>query len=386
MNQRKVDKDQVDILLQLDQDDGHSYGQKLSDSFHRSDVFIPFDSDHAMESELRRFIDLIFGYPYHTPRIDEHMMFQAYAASLRSADLSRQVGAVIATPQGDILSSGANDVPKFGGGQYWSDDTFKGCDHRDFIKKYDSNKLQKEKIVEDVVKSIRTSEEVKVHLKNSLNEKFVDILKKVISKTEIKSITEYGRAVHAEMAALMTSARLGISTKECHLYTTTFPCHNCAKHIVASGIKKVIFVEPYPKSLAFVLHGDAISLNNKESSPKSISFEQFIGIGPRRFFDLFSMTLSNGSEIIRKDSKGEAIDFEKKKSITLPRITMSMSSIMDQEELLAEGINIFFKGDENDKTSRKRVKKSSTAKRKTQSKATEGGKATKRRVAKKTRS
>ncbi|MDN3612645.1 hypothetical protein QWZ16_23945 [Vibrio ostreicida] len=26
-----------------------------------------------------------------------------------------------------------------------------------------------------------------------------------------------------------------------------FPCHNCAKHIVASGIKRVVYVEPYPK-------------------------------------------------------------------------------------------------------------------------------------------
>lgn len=41
-----------------------------------------------------------------------------YLSSLRSADLSRQVGAVISKDR-NIISTGANDIPKFGGGQYW---------------------------------------------------------------------------------------------------------------------------------------------------------------------------------------------------------------------------------------------------------------------------
>jgi deoxycytidylate deaminase len=41
-------------------------------------------------------------------------MFMAFSSALRSADLSRQVGAVIAK-NGDLIASGANDVPKFGG-------------------------------------------------------------------------------------------------------------------------------------------------------------------------------------------------------------------------------------------------------------------------------
>ncbi len=85
------------------------------------------------KKELSRFIDLIFGHPYHTPSRDEYAMFQAYAASLRSADLSRQVGSVITTSEGDIISQGANDVPKFGGGQYWSDDSGQNGDQRDYI-------------------------------------------------------------------------------------------------------------------------------------------------------------------------------------------------------------------------------------------------------------
>ena len=59
-------------------------------------------------------VDLWFGNPFITPTFDEHAMFLAFSAALRSADLSRQVGAVI-TKDSQILSAGANDCPKAGG-------------------------------------------------------------------------------------------------------------------------------------------------------------------------------------------------------------------------------------------------------------------------------
>jgi deoxycytidylate deaminase len=49
-------------------------------------------------------------------------------------------------------------------------------------------------------------------------------------------LTEFGRAVHAEMEALLCCARSGVSPRFGSLFTTTFPCHNCAKHIIAAGI------------------------------------------------------------------------------------------------------------------------------------------------------
>lgn len=42
----------------------------------------------------------------------------------------------------------------------------------------------------------------------------------------------------------------------CEMFTTTFPCHICAKHIIAAGIKAVYYIEPYEKSLAIELHDD----------------------------------------------------------------------------------------------------------------------------------
>lgn len=105
------------------------------------------------------------------------------------------------------------------------------------------------------------------------------------------------------MAALMSCARSGVTPVGGTLYCTTFPCHNCAKHIVASGIDKVVYVEPYPKSKAKGLHADAISLPHEDDGAPGgsrVTFRAFEGIGPRRFVDLFSLSLGSGSPVVRK--------------------------------------------------------------------------------------
>lgn len=329
------DQNATELLLK-EQDNDNTHGQQLSKTFYRSDVFIPFSSDIEMEKELRRFVDLVFGHPYHTPRVDEHMMFHAYAASLRSADLSRQVGAVISTPQGDIISSGANDVPKFEGGQYWPNDAVQDSDNRDFIRKYDSNKQQRSRIIENIIATMNKDPQLSdfsTSYPYSSSDGFYTAITKALNDSELKSITEYGRAVHAEMAAITTASRLGTATKGGYLYSTTFPCHNCAKHIIASGISRVVYVEPYAKSLAYTLHGDSACQGpmRREDDIKKVVFEPFIGIGPRRFFDLFSLTLSNGDQV-KRNIDGKIIDFQKKKTNILPRIRMNMNSIIEQEE------------------------------------------------------
>ena len=39
-------------------------------------------------------------------------MFLAFTSSFRSGDLSRQVGAVVSSKEGEIIATGCNDVPK----------------------------------------------------------------------------------------------------------------------------------------------------------------------------------------------------------------------------------------------------------------------------------
>ena len=57
-------------------------------------------------------------------------------------------------------------------------------------------------------------------------------------------------AVHAEMNAILQMARYGISCEDAVLYVTTFPCVNCMKAIINSGIREVVYLEDYDAPLS----------------------------------------------------------------------------------------------------------------------------------------
>ena len=49
------------------------------------------------------------------------------------------------------------------------------------------------------------------------------------------------RAIHSEIDAICTAAKTGSSVQGSTIYVTRYPCESCAKAIVASGIKKVVY-------------------------------------------------------------------------------------------------------------------------------------------------
>lgn len=53
------------------------------------------------------------------------------------------------------------------------------------------------------------------------------------------------RSLHAETNAIAFAARAGVSVEGCTMYCTMSPCINCAKVIVNSGIKKLVYMEEY---------------------------------------------------------------------------------------------------------------------------------------------
>ncbi|HCE3105552.1 TPA: cytidine deaminase [Vibrio parahaemolyticus] len=296
------DSDVVKKLISRDEDEGpnNGHGQHTRDTFHLADFFIDEDQNlNKNRADVERVFKLIFGYPFLTPTFDEYAMYMAFSASSRSADLSRQVGAVL-TKDNNIISTGANDVPRSKGGLYWpsldSSNTRIADSHegRDYMRGYDANKKAIQEVIDDIID--------KLELESSAE------LNKKLKNTKLKDITEYGRVVHAEMEAILSCGRTNNSTLETTLYCTTFPCHNCAKHIIAAGVLRVVYVEPYAKSKAFEFHSDAISEGYCEDK---VSFEPFVGVGPRSFLNFFSMTLGNGREIKRKKSSGETVDWSR---------------------------------------------------------------------------
>jgi deoxycytidylate deaminase len=105
-------------------------------------------------------------------------------------------------------------------------------------------------------------------------------------RSSIKDLIEYSRAVHAEMEAIISVARKAASgLVGATLYTTTFPCHSCARHIVAAGVKRVFYIEPYERSLALELHGDSIALDADASG--KVEFIHFEGVAPRQYAAMF---------------------------------------------------------------------------------------------------
>ncbi|MDX6806706.1 anti-phage dCTP deaminase [Terrihabitans rhizophilus] len=274
---------------------GEKLGQQLRDTFHLADLFIDGSSQEKMKRGVSRFIQAFFGRTSITPNKDEYGMYAAKYSSLRSGDLSRQVGAAIFSKDGELITQGCNEAPKAGGGTYWDGET---PDNRDVMKGFDPNERQKKEVLRDLVERLRRSNFLTDDiLKEGSDIAIVDKLTGkapkgsqeqdgALANSWIMDLTEYGRVVHAEMCALCDAARLGRSLRKATLFCTTFPCHNCTKHLIAAGIDRVVYMEPYPKSRAKELHEDEIELEAETDADK-VSFVPFLGISPLRYRDVF---------------------------------------------------------------------------------------------------
>lgn len=193
---------------------------------------------------------------------------------------------------GSVIATGCNDAPAFGGGLYTAEsgENDKRCFNNGGKCLNDTHK---EKLKKEITQILR---------ENDISTQKVDVIADQIAQnTKVKHIIEYSRAVHAEMDAILSIARTSnVSTKGSTLYCTTYPCHNCTKHIIATGIERVIYMEPYEKSLATALHDDAICHSDKQTISGKVCFEHFEGVSPRRYHTFF------GYNLPRKDESGEA--------------------------------------------------------------------------------
>lgn len=302
---------QIHEIVQKDYSEEEDYGQKVSDVFHRSDFFIRNDGDNTsqLEKSINRFLEILFGCPVHTPTLDESSMYAAYAEAAKSACLSRAVGASIISEKGELIGLGRNDVPKYKGGLYIEDDL--EHDHRchAWQGKECHNDKKKNALYEQIYSKLKAA---------GLLSESASILnvEKELKGTDVKSLIEYSRAVHAEMDAITSIARTSkVGVMNGTLYSTTFPCHSCARHIVASGITTVYFIEPYPKSLAIELHSDAVSEKESDKDRK-VLFLQYTGIAPKNILKLFS------SGIRRKDKFGKVVPFNKQQASPVVMVSL----------------------------------------------------------------
>ena len=111
---------------------------------------------------------------------DEYFMALAHLSAVRSKDPSTQVGAVIVDSNNRVVGLGYNGFPR-------------GCDDKEFPWERDGEFLN----------------------------------------------TKYPYVCHAELNAILNSIK---SLKDCIIYVALFPCHECTKAIIQSGIKEIVYL------------------------------------------------------------------------------------------------------------------------------------------------
>ncbi|MBL9074548.1 anti-phage dCTP deaminase [Tabrizicola sp.] len=323
LNFQEVYQKVVDQLFQRDKGEKWSFGQATRKVFTQSDWFVCNDSTlDELKRKIRRFLGLVFDIGVQTPTKAEAAMYKANAVAGNSACLSRQVGATIVSSRGEFIGMGWNDVPKFGGGLYDEDTKTESaidnrcynwggnCCHNEVTRNGITRAISSLLLNADFVKKGTKLADVVAHL----------------SDTPVDALTEFSRSIHAEMEAILSVAREGKhSLVGSTLYTNTYPCHNCARHIVASGIVKVVYIEPYLKSHATKLHYDAITEDPADSESK-VFFQQFDGIAPRNYLKFFR------SERDRKAEGGTYLKGDVKNA--LPRLRIALDGPARYEDLI----------------------------------------------------
>ena len=302
------------------EDKKNGSGQNVRGTSELGDFFIRNDTDtqDSLEETLRRYLEILFNIKVHTPLDQEAAMYTAASASAKSACLSRQVGAAIYSKDNELIGIGWNDVPQAGGGLY-SENLGKN-DLRCFRwgEKVCHNDKHKEQLYEGVYEALKAD-----GLLSLIADE--EKVREVLTKTDIRNLIEFSRAVHAEMEAIISVARgnknglVGAT-----MYSTTFPCHSCARHIVASGISRVVYIEPYPKSLALGLHTDAIT--DRETGERGkVVFLQYEGTAPRNMLRLFQ----HGA-----DRKEAGLAVERDASSALPVFPPPLDGFAHREQII----------------------------------------------------
>ncbi len=290
IKKKKISKTDAPLIIERDEGQESNHQQHLRDTLQYSDFFVRNNGDDKQgpKTQVERFLKLLYGQEVIPPTSEEYSMHIAHSAAVRSSCFSRQVGAAITNEYGDIIATGYNDVPKAGGGLYKYEDQLNGRNYSCFSDRYGicNNYSQKEDI-KNIINEIVLEDDL------FKEKKAREITDKIFKETGIKDLIEFSRAVHAEMEAIISVARsTNATTKGSSLYTTTFPCHNCARHIVDAGIKEVIYIEPYEKSLASEHHDDSIAFLDDQISAddqsEKVIFKHFQGVAPRLFISIFN--------------------------------------------------------------------------------------------------
>ena len=263
-----------------DRDEEYVYGQQVNPCIDRADVLLDNSNEVTTadrQKKLSEYIDLITGahVRYATP--GEHYMNMCYSSAHGSKCLKRQVGAVLvdAKPhtRGAVVGVGYNENPA--ATEPCVDEPAYGADKQKGVSG---------KCYRDIVRS-RSFAKLAADGRRcpSCGERLVELAKAPWSCRSCNIDLEQFfwperamslcTAIHAEMAAILAA---GKSAKGTTLYSTTFPCFQCAEKLIEAGIADVVFTESYP---------DIRAAERLEMA--QVGQHRFEGVRSYRFHDIF---------------------------------------------------------------------------------------------------
>lgn len=322
---------EIKRIIETDEFENDDHGQNVRNTFIEGDFFVRIskENEDQLPYKIKRYLSLIFEDEIITPNPHEIAMYEAKSAAGNSACLSRQVGAAITNDKGEIISRGWNDVPKFGGNLYKDGEEL---DHRCIKSGFCSNDKTKDLITDEILINIFNNPEIVSEILNGSKLKkdsvpFIKVKQIIRKSTRVKDLIEFSRSVHAEMHAIIIGSQLaGNKMVGGKLFCTTYPCHNCARHMVVAGIKEAYYIEPYKKSLGLELHDDTIT--EDEKSETKVKLLVYDGVAPRRFLEFFLMSRE------RKDkATGQLIKISKPLAVPKTRLTLQALPTLEAQAI-----------------------------------------------------
>lgn len=212
------------------------YGQQVQTCVDDADIVISNqekchsrpEAVRSLNTRFEPYLNLMTAESRHYPSLDEVMMAIAYIRATYSRCIKRQVGAVIVDDQDNIVASSFNENPP----------PLQPCADRHICEKESRMVGQ----IEALEKCPRCGQPI-----TGSNPSYVC----PACRCSFKEVLfpdrgmQWCPSIHAEDSAIRQAPRSSLAG--CTLFTTTFPCFNCAKAIVYSGIRRVVYVEPYPE-------------------------------------------------------------------------------------------------------------------------------------------
>lgn len=256
-----------------DQDEERTYGQQVTKCIDQADIVISNSEEITLEEfhkKVLHYVALSTGELQRPPSPQEIFMNMAYSACHGSQCEKRHVGAVVIDSNGNFVGLGHNENPI---GTEPCRKVYKGC-FKDMTKEDYLIQLGRGRgfvYCPICGTKVDISKGTKVVCPKCAREGQWETIANILYPE--RGMT-FCTAIHAEAWALSSAGERACGGE---LFTTTYPCLQCAEKIIHARVRKVWFTEPYPD----VVSGNRLRL-------AGIELQQFEGV--RCFDRMFANT------------------------------------------------------------------------------------------------